>query len=423
MPTAKELEFIKTEIDEIEIRLKNLEEREDPNAELEKLHTKQEKFSKKLNGLTAAPLLLTILLVILNLYVGFRWFQAEKSLETIQKAADISKKMAQEPWLGLFEEKIKQTLDRVSFFEPADAQHTSRLEKLKKMKSELSELGLTDEAFNFRAQLVDVIDTVVQGDKQKTDQALDALARSTTDGKDNFVNARVLTLQAIALVRAHPDRRCLNPEAKSLVEEAIEKDREISAAYNILASCIAAQTIEKVKKPDERDPAIAQEMQKAINYFELSYSLSPTNWSRSRTMNNKVYNSSLFLLHTLGKDDIRNKYLLINGHKDINEFFIDSINQMEFCKKLSPNLTVWRETQAELYGLQYRYFQNVNHEKAKDALQKEREQYLEAIGLGLFKRRSYETAMVEFKGDELLSDVLKNDPEIERAIRNSLRPQ
>jgi tetratricopeptide (TPR) repeat protein len=398
----------RNELTQIRERLIALEEEGQLQKQIDKLQVSNENITGKLNKLEGITAVIGLVFAVLSGLAGYKIYQ----YDLVQTS--------HEPLIQLFENEIGGTIDRVSFLDPIDKQQTYRIEKLKGMRVQLESLGLKDEKFMFRAGLVDAIAAVIANDTQKANAKLVELAQQST-GKDSFIEARAYTLRAINLIRDTPGRTCANPEVRTLAADAIKIDSQVASAYNILGLCFTNDAISKVESTLEADLIESgSHMQKAIQYYDFSYSLNPTNWGRSKSLNNKVWGSSTFFLNALGNDVLVNRFLTISNYRNMEEFLAASINQMEFCKELSPNHSAWWETQAEVLGLQYTYLMKIDKKKeAEETAKLEKEQYREAIRKGLFKNVPLNKAMKGFTSDKLLSEKLRGDEEIIKFIREA----
>lgn len=308
----------------------------------------------------------------------------------------------------LFQDKIADTIDHISFADPSDKQHRYKITELIRMQEHLGKLEIDGDKFKDRSDLADAIFKLVIEDK--SDEALAMLEdlRTRTELRDPFVYARASTLKAIALVRRSLD--CEPGSVKTLVEEAIRQDSEVAAAFNILGLCLSNEAEEEAGRSARSRSAegwrgASKKMQDAVRYYDLSFALKPTAWAMSKSLNNKVWGASYFFYAAIDDVSLIDQHLSATEYKDMDGFVADSVKQLALSKLLSPTQAGWWETGAELRGLQHAYYVKRNDGRAAEALRAAREELIYAIKEKcLYCTRDRERAVSDFKKTGLLKE-------------------
>jgi hypothetical protein len=422
MPNNKGLESLKAELNTVEQRLRELEHQKvaEQTDSLKKSH---EDLAAKVNELKGSVGNVGLVFSGVSLVLALVAFVGIFDVLKYRNVED-ARANAHAVLTVLFEDKLASTIDRVSFVDRKDDRHEYKIEQLIEMRDQLRSLGVTGDKFEARSELAWAVKLVAD---DKPDEALGKLeqVRKKTESTDRFVNARAYTMQAMIRVRKNYPK--CDPSLKDMAERAIKKDNEVAAAFNILGLC---STVEAENHLSLKEGAVPTDdavrkgtraMRDAQNYNELSFTLNPTAWAKSRYLNNRVWESAKFILAALGNDDLIGKYLSGIGYGNIEEYFKDSFDQLDFCELISPRQTTWWETRAELYGLQNAYYEGKYEvELARDALENQRGQVLLMIGKRHFSDRYTDEALRSFQENPFLRK-LRGDPEILRLIKESAK--
>lgn len=103
-----------------------------------------------------------------------------------------------------------------------------------------------------------------------------------------------------------PNQLCNDPERiKALVSGAIQRDSGVAAAFNLLGVCLAEESRTLMHEQPERWQRSGEAIQAALRNNELAYQFKPTQWSRARLLNNRVWETSQFLPGALAHDRVK----------------------------------------------------------------------------------------------------------------------
>lgn len=403
MPTNKSLDSFREQLAMIEGKLKAMELQE-PSTQIEGLQKSYAELAGKMSEIKGSINVVGIvfgviafIFTVLGIIGGHNIIKFQKYEAARTNASDIL--------VVLFQDKIADAIDRVSFFDPIDKQQSRKIEEVTEMQKQLTDFGVTSVRFQVRSELAETIKLVVGDKREEALSKLRGLSKKT-EATDPFVFARASTLEAILNVRANYPK--CNSTTKKLLEDAINKDSEVAAAFNILGVCLTNEAQGLLASKSEEEWLKGSEtMQRAIGYYDLSFSLNPTSWALSKFLNNKVWGNAVFLEAALNKDYVIKRYLNSSGYSDMDHFLTESLKHLSLCKLLVPNEGIWWETEAELWGLQYLYFKNRNDESGKaQALKNQREQFKYAIvEKCLFCLRNKDEALSHFTSDTLLRNL------------------
>ena len=402
MLTRNKLEAVQAEVKTLGDKLDAFE-REVTDSRVEKLQQAQDaltvKVSELAGGAKAINLVLSVIAIVfalLSVMSGYNIYQYGQ-FEAIRGEA-------YEVLVASFEDKLADTIDRISFIDPTNEQ-VYKFAELSRMQKHLQRTGVVSARFQARSDLTDAVELLII--YNKPDEALSKLRsiKLQTTSTDRFVEARVLTLEALILVR--PNRKCDNPDAAIQVEDALDKDGGVGAAYNIKGLCLtdeAQKTARDAKSEDDFKNGAAL-LQKGMSYYDLAYTLKPTDLTMARRLNNKV-SAYLFFFNEVFNGKVKvdvDRVLDDTSYHDFKAFVRESLRELELSQQLIPEQSAYWETEAELHFLEHMYYTSKSQpEEADKALKKEREKFKEAIKKGLYRK------MASF--DDAINDLKKNDP-------------
>jgi hypothetical protein len=336
---------------------------------------------------------------------------------------------SQEFLLDFFQDKVGDTLDRVSLFAPTEEDRTMVTE-LDGLRQKLSRIVGDSEKFEPLSELTNALKLIVNEGKGKEASAqLEKKALAVSN--DRFIASRALLLQAMTLIQA-ADRLCDDPvRIKELLNGALERDSRVAAAFNLLGVCLAEESKASMYERPEQWRRSGELIQAALLNNELAYQLMATRWSRARLLNNRVWEKSEFLLAALTRNRL-NESLPWTGHKSMEEFFSQSASDLEECQMLDPRQPSYLETLAELHGLEYAYYKSPyrrDDPRAEECRGKMKRALTDAINKGLLmKMGGPGEAERYFSEDGLLAPLFADparpdtlDPDIKVLIKQRTR--
>jgi hypothetical protein len=422
MLTRKNLDVLKDDVQALGDRLGTLE-RQETVGQIKQLQDAQRDLTLKVSELTGATrvinlafTVMAIVFAVLGALSGYSFLQY-RQFEAVREGAD-------DILVSSFEHKLADTIDRVSFIDPSDEQEYKLLE-LTGMQEQLRKADISSPRFQSRSDLTDAVRLIID---YKKDEAMAKLGdiKSRTTNVDPFVEARVLTLEAMVLVR--PERSCQNPDVETKVGKALDKDSGVGAAYNILGICLtekANQIIRAKPGPDRAEAAKTLRdglnvLRDGLSYYELAYALKPTNLNKARLLNNKVSAYLTFLEAGL-KRGVFEEILPATEYRDFPTFVNDSLRDVALSQRLMPKQAAYWETEAELYGLVNVYHESKNDSGAAgDALAKAKQTFKEALDRGLLRKMAnFDEAMNYLRADTLLEKVW-SDRDIQESIKKAV---
>ena len=388
MPTDKNFNALKAELTALEDRLTTLERMKLPQT-LGKLEESRDTLVRRLDELSgigkAAALVVAVLIAITGINtVNYNKYEAVK-------------KEAFEVLIDLFENRIGDTVDRISFLDPSEEQ-TYRIMAMTSTQKLLRDMEISNTKFELRSRLADVIRVVIESGKEGVaKEQLSSLAIDAAE--DRYVLARVLTLQAMMRIRANPQRRDCDDETQSLAKKALSKDPGVGAAYNIVGVCLTNRAAVSIQNGSSlRDSA--RELQEGIGYYDLASALKPTDWTWSRNFNNKVSAAEQFLVATLGPNRSDSAQmdtaLAATYYQTFDNFVSTSLREVGLSQQLGPSHPGHIETEAELHGLRWLYYSGKHDSKAAgDAYTAEKEKFQKAVKAGLYAKQTNYQAIIE----------------------------
>jgi hypothetical protein len=323
--------------------------------------------------------------------------------------------------IDFFQDKFGDTLDRISLFAPTEEDRTMVTE-LDELRQKLSRLVGASEKFGALSELTNALKLIVnEGKGEEASAQLDKKALAVS--RNRFIASRALLLQAMTLIQA-ADRVCNDPERiQGLLNGAIQRDSRVTAAFNLLGVCLAEESRALMsERPDEWQRS-GELIQAALRNNELAYQFTPTQWSRARLLNNRVWEKSEFLLAALTQNRL-NESLPWTGNKTMQEFFSQSVSDIEECQMLDPRQASYMETLAELHGLECAFYRSPYHKddlKAEEAYEKMRQALTGAINKGLLRKMSGPGEAERYFNDDSLLAPLFADPEIPATLDPSIK--
>jgi hypothetical protein len=404
-------------------------ERQDYGQKIDELQKSNQKLAVSLATLKGiAAVLLTMLSGVAIYYADQYHKEVDRNIQTV-KQLTMAQPEAYEVMLSTLQDKFADTLDRISLFAPTE-QDRAMVAELDELQQKLSHLGREkSEKFNALSDLIYALKLIVNEGKTKEASAwLDEKALSVN--KDRFIASRALLLQAMTLVQ--PTQQCDDPERTiALVSGAIQKDSGAAAAFSLLGVCQAKQSIALMYKQPEQWQHSGDLIQAALRNNDLAYQFKPTQWSKARLLNNKVWEISEFLLAALAQNRL-SECLPWTGYKTITEFVDQSVKDLEECQMLDQRHLSYLETLAELHGLDCAYYRNPfyrDERKAEEAYEKMLQALTGAIEKGLLRKiNDLADAEKYFSEDSLLTPLFadpKNprtiDPKIKALIERRMR--
>jgi hypothetical protein len=337
-----------------------------------------------------------------------------------QPQVEVMQVEAYEVLIGMLQDKLGDTLDRISLFAPREEDKTMVME-VDELRQRLGRRDIESEKFDALSELINALKLIVNEGKGKEASAL-LDKKALTINKDRFVASRALVLQAMTLIQVN--RQCDDPERTiGLVERAIQKDSGGIAAFNLLGVCLAEESRALMYKQPEYWQRSGETIHAALRNSEFAYQFKPTQWSRARFLNNKVWETSEYLLAALTQNKL-NESLPWTGYKTLDEFFDQSVKDMEECQLLDPRQSSYLETLAELHGLECAFYRSPYHKdgrKAEEAYKKMIQALTGAINKGLLRKiNEPDEAEKYFSGDDLLAPLFA-DPENPRTLEPRIK--
>lgn len=410
----------KPKIQKNEEDLLNAYEEREARKRIEKLQESNESFSKDVAFLKGVVSVMGLFVAIITIIGATNYY---KYMEFVRAEKD-----SQEPLVFLFDDKIANTIDEMSFIDPKDSQHQKRMDELNDFKEQLNKLVIPNPKLAGRKKLVEALEFMINNKTEDTYQKLQTqlteIIEQSDKDNDTFVASKAYTLLALNQIRQN-NRKCgvggiVNDGIVKTIQKAIEKDRRTGAAYNLLGLCQRDKALEQIKDTNKFNEA-AREMRSAINYYRFAATLNPTNWTRCRAVNNSIYGSTTFLQTILKDDSLVSSYLSGTREKNnLDQFFTESLNDLEFCIELNPEHFVFLESKAQIYGLMCLYdsSRNIKQDERPALVAELKTAYLAAIDKGLFKNKNLKEALATIENDALLGEINK-DPDVEIHIKQN----
>ena len=410
---------------------KKIEELQKANHEIEKIHQDTIEGLRKENHKLALRLsrlqgIAAFLLVMLS---GIAIYYIDQYRREIDQNRE-NRPEVYEVLIDIFHNKLGDTIDRISLLAP-NSEDMVMVKEVNDMQTQLSKICASSDKFAALSKLTKALNQIVIEHK-----AQDASNQLNNDmlpsSSDRFVASRALLLQAAAIF--YPNGLCNKPDpALELINKVIEKDSGVVSAFNLRGVCLAQKSLDslaKVPKDLEKKPALWEESVKQIHASlrdnEFAYQFKPSQWSRIRFLNNKVWNSMQFLSAAVPLSQNMNEALKqIGEYKDMEAFFVESLKEIQECYLLSHDQATYFETEAELHALEYTYYTNNNYnhdEKAKAAKKMMIEKLIVAIDKDLLRARklsNWEETEIYFKQDILLKPLF-DDPDASRKIKDRI---
>src|ERR1044071_868262 len=354
----------------------------------------------------------------LALLVGLVISYLERSRQVEAVRSDVY-----EVLISVFQDKLGDTLDRISLIAP-DEEDKTTVKKLNDMRKHLSKLNISSAKLDALSQLTQALNLLVNKGKyieeagNPTDPSDLLEASSLPESEDRFVSSRALLLQAAALFS--PDSVCDQPKAiMDLVEEAIRRDASAVAAFNLRGICRAKES-ENLMADDKWEES-ANQIHQSLEDTEFAYQLKPSQGTKIRSLNNKAWNSMQFLKASLDKtQDLTKSLQQVGEYESMDDFFEKSLKDLIKCQTQSHENPLYFETEAELHAFECIYYKKAC-EKILSVLEV-------ALNKGLLRVRGKNNTMEEagkyFKGDIFLKPFLfdnegKMYPHIEKLILSS----
>jgi hypothetical protein len=416
---CEDVKTLKDRLDELERRGygKRIAEVRRANRELERAHRVKSEELQRANHkldvrLGVLQKIAAVLLAVLSGVAVYYASQYRESVEQTRKPYDIM--------LDVLQDKLGKTLDQVSLLAPTD-EAKAMVDEVDGLVQKFSRMDVESEKFEALSELTNALKLIVNEGKGKEASAqIDKKALAVN--KDRFVASRALVLQAMTLVQ--PTQQCNEPErTMELLSGAIQRDSRVAAAYNLLGVCLAEESKNLMYKQPEQWQRAGEAIQAALRNNELAYQLMPTPWSRNRLLNNRVWETSEFLLAALSQNRL-NESLPSTGHKTMEEFFDRAVKDLEECNQYDRGQPAYMETLAELHGLECAFYRSPafrDERKAEAAYAKMVQTLAGAIDKGLLKKLNDPVAADEYFAEDDLLVPLFADPANPNTLDRSIR--
>ncbi|HEX7312937.1 MAG TPA: hypothetical protein VF297_03405 [Pyrinomonadaceae bacterium] len=440
--TLEELRSLRVKLDQLDRQEygRRIEELQEANRRLESAHIAKTDELQKTNHKLAvhlsslqgvAAVLFAVLSGIVIYYVDRYHTEVKRGREYAESYVkfDAVRAEAYDVQLGMLQDKMGDTLDRISLFAPTEEDRTMVTE-VDALRQKLRRMGVESERFDALSELTNALQLIVNEGKAKEAKArLDE--KALTVSSDRFVASRALVLQAMTLVQ--PSQHCVDTAGTiTLVSSAIRKDSGVAAAFNLLGVCQAEEARVLIDTEPESWRRAGALFSAALRNNELAYQLKPTQWSRARLLNNRVWETSVFLLAALTRNRLE-EALPWTGFKTVQEFIERSARDLEECQMFEQRLPTYLETLAELHGLECAFYRSPPHGnsgKAAEAYEKMVQVLTNAINEGLLRKMSgISEAEQYFSEDCLLAPLFAEpgnprtlDPHIKALIEQHTRP-
>lgn len=426
--TCEEVKSVQARLHEIERQEygRRIEELREDTRELGKAHRDKtdelqkagHKLAVRLGALQGiAAVLFAVLSGVVVYYIDRYQAEADRGRVYAERSREFDefRREAYEMQVGMFQDKFGDTLDRVSLFAPTEEDKTLVTE-VDALRQKLSRLGVASDKFDALSELTSALKLIVnEGRVQEASEHLDRNA--LTVSSDRFVASRALVLQAMTLVQ--PSQQCVEPERTiKLLSSALRKDSGVAAAFNLLGVCQAEQSRESMSERPEDLQHGGELLQTALRNSEFAYQFKPTQWSRARLLNNRIWEASSFMMAALKQNQVDEALPWI-GEKTIQEFFERAARDLEECQLLDERQPSYLETLAELHGLACAVYRSPSHRddrRAAEAYEKMVQALAGAINKGLLRKRNAPGEAEKYFSDDGLLAPLFAEPGNPRSI-------
>lgn len=380
---------------------------------IEELRKSNHSLALKLNRLqTIAAVLFVMLSGIAVYYID----QYHKSLENRPEVHEVL--------IDVFQNRLGDTLDRISLLDPSD-EDKAMVNEVDEMQDHLKTyIGDKNRKFTALSTLTRALKLIVN--ERNAPEASALLNKDMLPTNSNrFIASRALLLQAAA--RFQPSSFCRETEPiLDLVNKAIQMDRGVVAAFNLRGICQSQESETLLKMPNQWEAGV-KKIHAALLDNKLAYEFKPSQWAKTRFLNNKVWNSMnvISAVVPLSRENLDEVLLRIGEsygeYKSAEDFFFKSLKEIEECHSLSYGQPTYHETEAELHALECSYYRDQKYRddsKAAAAHEKMINALKIAISKDLLKKKNLSDAGKAaryFQADGLLRPLFA-DPKDHRTI-------
>ncbi len=334
------------------------------------------------------------------------------------------------PEIGNFREQLRDAIDLVSLLAPDDLDRET-ISALNKLQKE-TERNLTwscawGHEWDELTKLTKALTTIVNDRKIK-----DAVRQIDDDGlsksPDRFIRARALLLKAADPIS---EGVCFDPkDTLLLLNQAIETDPRIVAAFNLRGVCLAEQSMRllvsgepNMSPADTWTNGVERIRGSLFDNLAAFQTKSSPKGAQIRFLNNRTWNSTQFLLGAmlLGDEKLKEGLRVIGdlqrsgNFESMKSFFDGALSDIKRCQELSPEQAKFYESEADLYAFEVSYYSHPRYkdiDQAQSAKSKMYEALEKAFSKGLLKgRENWEAVQGYFMIDVFLAPYAA-DPDL-----------
>lgn len=409
---------VETHIKDVNDRLAAIEQQRSIDEKIEKTNDYVRELSVKFSRLEGASGVVAIIFVVVSGLGLWKIYQYQEFVAAREEVYELL--------VSQIREQTSDAINKLSVTGRTQ-EDKDRINDLVQLQRRLLDLDVNSNSFIAIRELILALEHfIVDGNKNDADKILKSL--ETRYRRDDFVLSRVLTLRAS--IEISRDRNKFSQEVKNNLLTAIRIDSTVGLAYNnlgILSSNAARQKLIVQNLTDAIDL-----MKEADIYYSTAANLNPSALGAFKYINNKTWSNLLlfkeYLDHSKGspsdKQDL-DELLSYFRNDNVEEFFKNSLDQIEGYQKLSPeliNVSYAMETIAQLLCVQAQYVHSQgNTIDAYELLLKAVEQFESAIDKGLYLHVDTFGKAIEQFDDDPLHTLIKGDDKYKEPIHRKIK--
>jgi len=417
-----------SEFDKQIVELKGADQRIDRAHQdaMDKMQKANHKLALRLSRLQGIAITLLAVLSGIALYY-FSLYQSETK----------NRPVYDDVLVDMFQNRLDHAINRISLLNPRD-EDRRMIRELNETRDQWEKVVGGNKRFVDLSELTQVLRQLVIERKAEDARNL-LLSKMLTSNSNDFVMSRALLMQAFSL---HTDGLCTDPDPTlDLIKKALDRDSGIVAAINLRGICLAqksgdllAQGREALEKKPEWWVEGVNDMKNSLLDNQFAYEFNPSQPGKIRYLNNKVFNSAVFLAAAVKLSDQRISEALkqLGEYEDIEAFYKNALREMTECYLLAQDRGAYLETEAELHALRLVYYTaKADNERAAKAREMMIAKLTEAINNNLLSTRgknTVEDGMKYFTDDPLLKPLFVDpenygtiDPKIKAAIEKRFK--
>ena len=337
--------------------------------------------------------------------------------------------------VDVFQNRLDHTIERISLLNPSP-EDKILINELNDAKEQWRKVVGSNQKFVALSDLAQILKQIVIEHKAQEARTQLTDVKMLTIHNDRFISSRASLLEAISF---HTDGECKNPNPTvEQLTNVLQKDSGLVAAINLRGICLAQKSRDLLAKGPEAlkaNPGLWEESVQTINAALLdnkfAYEFNPSNTTRIRFLNNKVWNSMQFLAGAMKLGEDKPALQLLGRYQNLEAFSEDALRALAECYLLARDKATHLETEAELHALECTYYSaNKDDERAKTARELMIKKLTEALANNLLNTRqksTFEEAAKYFMDDSLLKPLFADpkdyrtiDPKIKQVIEQLL---